>query len=290
MATGKVVNQTPVYYGPSTTMYPSENSYAGPNDTVTVFWKEGSFYYIEYPAGSSRKRMYIAASAVTQLSSGVSPKSLSNTTRYVQEYNVTTYAGPANSGFAAAGSVNYGEQVAYLGVKENNYAFIEYSVSGGQKKRAWVYADYLAVSLPSGGLVVGQYPPGMNINGGNYLSSKNIYYTGGYVGECTWFCYGRALEKCNKALVFNGSNNGGEWYKNCNYTASGVSRSSTPVTNSICSCSGSTSSGHVIFVELVGGDSVYYTEANVGGTDGTVKVCPKASFPPNRTAYGYIVL
>ena len=50
--TGKVVSQTPVYFGPNTSTYPSNNSYAGPNDTVTVFWKENSFYYIEYPAGS----------------------------------------------------------------------------------------------------------------------------------------------------------------------------------------------------------------------------------------------
>ena len=32
--TGKVVSQTPVYFGPNTSTYPSNNSYAGPNDTV----------------------------------------------------------------------------------------------------------------------------------------------------------------------------------------------------------------------------------------------------------------
>ena len=66
--TGKVVSQTPVYFGPNTSTYPSNNSYAGPNDTVTVFWKENSFYYIEYPAGSKKKRMYIRAAAVSAIS------------------------------------------------------------------------------------------------------------------------------------------------------------------------------------------------------------------------------
>lgn len=58
--TGKVVSQTPVYFGPNTSTYPSNNSYAGPNDTVTVFWKENSFYYIEYPAGSKRSECIFA--------------------------------------------------------------------------------------------------------------------------------------------------------------------------------------------------------------------------------------
>ena len=70
--TGKVVSQTPVYFGPNTSTYPSNNSYAGPNDTVTVFWKENSFYYIEYPAGSKKKRMYIRAAAVSAISGTVS--------------------------------------------------------------------------------------------------------------------------------------------------------------------------------------------------------------------------
>ena len=69
--TGKVVSQTPVYFGPNTSTYPSNNSYAGPNDTVTVFWKENSFYYIEYPAGSKKKRMYIRAAAVSAISGTV---------------------------------------------------------------------------------------------------------------------------------------------------------------------------------------------------------------------------
>ena len=90
--TGKVVSQTPVYFGPNTSTYPSNNSYAGPNDTVTVFWKENSFYYIEYPAGSKKKRMYIRAAAVSAISGTVSDFVPSLATRYVQRRYVPTLA------------------------------------------------------------------------------------------------------------------------------------------------------------------------------------------------------
>ena len=37
MATGLVVNKTQVYFGPNTTQYPSDNSYAGPNEYCNNF-------------------------------------------------------------------------------------------------------------------------------------------------------------------------------------------------------------------------------------------------------------
>ena len=147
--TGKVVSQTPVYFGPNTSTYPSNNSYAGPNDTVTVFWKENSFYYIEYPAGSKKKRMYIRAAAVSAISGTVSDFVPSLATRYVQRRDVRTYAGPSDSSYPEAGSVDYGEAVSFLDQKENGYAFIEYSISGGMKKRAWVLAEKLAKQMPT---------------------------------------------------------------------------------------------------------------------------------------------
>ena len=147
--TGKVVSQTPVYFGPNPSTYPSNNSYAGPNDTVTVFWKENSFYYIEYPAGSKKKRMYIRAAAVSAISGTVSDFVPSLATRYVQRRDVRTYAGPSDSSYPEAGSVDYGEAVSFLDQKENGYAFIEYSISGGMKKRAWVLAEKLAKQMPT---------------------------------------------------------------------------------------------------------------------------------------------
>lgn len=147
MATGKVISKTAVYYGPSTS-YPSDNSYAGPNDSVTILWSEGLWYYIEYPAGSKRKRMYIRKSAVSQVSGSVSTYYVNKQARYCN-YGTDTYCGPSSSKYANAGSISEGEKVYYLySKKENNYALIEYNVSGGKQKRAWVDSMKLCISPP----------------------------------------------------------------------------------------------------------------------------------------------
>lgn len=285
-----------VYYGPNTSTYPEAGT-VSTGEQVTVLWKETntgtSWCYIEYAVDNSNKhkRAYVQSTYVN-ITESVATKTMSSLTRYANK-DTDVFFGPSEDDYPSAGSIDYAEKVKYLGVKENNeqYAFIEYDVTGTtQKKRAWVYHMNLNGDPPTG-LVVGQRPSDMDITSSHYTSS-NMYYPN-YYGQCTWFCWGRAHEKCGKSIRFNGGNNGGQWYDNCNYSASGVTKRAAslgPVTNSICSCTGSTSAGHVIFVELVDGNTVYYTEANVGGTDGVVKSCAKSSFPPNRTAKGYIVL
>ena len=113
MATGYVANQTTVYYGPSTTIYPSNGSYAGPAETVDVLWREGNWYYIEYSSGSYRKRMYIPASAVSNISGTVSLYTPDLVTRYCGMAG-NTYNGPGTSLYAVAGSVGNYEQVSAL--------------------------------------------------------------------------------------------------------------------------------------------------------------------------------
>lgn len=297
MATGKVINQTPVYYGPSTS-YPSEKSYAGPNDTVTILWAEGSWYYIEYPAGTKRKRMYINSYAVSQKSGSISTYVPNLQVRYCLA-STKTYCGPSTTIYPSAGSISKGEEVHFLYYKkENNYALIEYSISGNKRKRAWVDSMKLTTQKPLPGPVVGQRPSDMNINSSSYMSNTNMYYRADLVGQCTWFCWGRAHEKKGKALSFHGGNNGRQWYANINtYNVTKRPAYLGPITDSICSISyGDTKPGHVVFVELVEGNTVYYTEANyprddrLSSDDGIVKSCSKSQFPVSGTVMGYIVL
>ena len=146
MATGFVTNFTSVYYGPSTSIFPSNNSSVGPNETVDILWREGSWFYIEYQAGSYRKRMYILADAVSNITGTYSFYSPTRATRFVGRGS-STYNGPSSSTYATAGSVEDYEQVTLFGEKiENGYALIEYNVSGGQKKRAWFPFDNLGVA------------------------------------------------------------------------------------------------------------------------------------------------
>lgn len=147
MATGYVSAQTTVYYGPSSTTYPSSGSYAGPAETVDILWKEGNWYYIEYQSGSYRKRMYIPTSAVSQVSGTVSTYTANLTAKYVGKGG-TTYNGPSSSTYASAGSVENYEAVSFLSDKrENGYALIEYNIGGGQKKRAWFPYAELGIKL-----------------------------------------------------------------------------------------------------------------------------------------------
>lgn len=285
-----------VYYGPGNSIYPSAGS-VSKNETITVKWSEGTWYYIEYSAGSSKKRGYVPAAQVN-LTGAVGAIPASNAGVRYMHYDCTVYFGasPSTSSFPTVGSVSYGERIQYLGVKENNsqYAFIEYQVSGStQKKRGWIDTNKVGAVRITPTLTVGKHPSDMNINGTDY-TTNNWYYKYGIKDQCTTFCWGRAQEKCGKYITFSGGNDGCEWYDNCCYEESDITKrpaSAGPVTNSICSCSGSSSHGHVIFVELVNGNTVYYTEGNVDSVDGLVKSCTKTAFPPNgRTAYGYLVL
>lgn len=146
MATGKVINQTTVYYGPSTS-YPSESSYAGPNETVTVLWKEGTFYYIEYATSTKRKRMYITTSAVSSISGSVPTVSTSLAVRYVIT-SAYAYTGPSASNFTQGNYLAAGTQVSYVSPqKEGDFALVEVTISG-VKKRLWFEHMKLGPSKP----------------------------------------------------------------------------------------------------------------------------------------------
>lgn len=116
-----------------------------------------------------------------------------------------------------------------------------------------------------------------------------------YVGQCTWYCRGRAMEKLGVSADIPGD--AMYWYNN----ATNFSRGSTIRANSIAVFTGGPH-GHVIFVEYIEGSTVYYTEANAddndvynAGVDGILKSAPISSFTngsvsDNMDLVGYIYL
>ena len=94
-----------------------------------------------------------------------------------------------------------------------------------------------------------------NISGSNY-NENNPFSK----GQCTWYCFGRALEKCGVYLPpwkeNGGYGNADEWYDNA--ASAGFNVGYEVRSNSIACFSGM----HVIFIEWVDGETVYYTEAN----------------------------
>lgn len=104
--------------------------YAG--EGVTVLYFSGSKAYIEYSASNTAKRGFVNTS----------------TFRYINKYNQTavgkvitsstTYYSPSTTYYA--GSVSPGEYVSVL-CKSGSWAYVEYNVSGGLRKRAFMPAS-----------------------------------------------------------------------------------------------------------------------------------------------------
>lgn len=126
-------------------------------------------------------------------------------------------------------------------------------------------------------------------------NKDNIFTTYGYKGQCTWFTYGRALEKLDVKLPTAFYGNAVEWwYDNANEKV--FSYGEEPKANSIAVWSGGNLGyGHVAFVEKVENDTVYFNEGNFsvrGDYDQKLKSLSKESIKQRGNLYlkGYIYL
>lgn len=105
---------------------------------------------------------------------------------------------------------------------------------------------------------------GVNMEADCYTTAANPYYPS-YPGQCTWYVWGRAMEKLHVDLsFFRGKGNAERWYQVAAENNWPVG--SEPRANSIAVFQGVGSKtvgiGHVVFVESVYGSTVYYTESN----------------------------
>ena len=156
-----------VYYGPSSTTYPSAGS-VSKGEAITALWTESTWCYIEYSVtGSSiKQRGYVPTNTINLTESVRAFSGTNSGMRYVQAADCPVYFGPNAITYPTCGSLSFREEVQYLGVKANNpsFVFIEYDVTGStKKKRAWVYANNLATALPeTTGVAI--YTEGTKIN------------------------------------------------------------------------------------------------------------------------------
>lgn len=128
-----------------------------------------------------------------------------------------------------------------------------------------------------------------NFNSSAYRSASPLK---NYVGQCTWYCWGRAYEKTG--IKLNTVNNAKTWLSRLNTAGTrAVWNSNAPRKNAI-GVKTSGTYGHVLFIEDVVGDTVYYTEANVpwndvlDSSDGILKKTTKAKMA--KMCNGYIYL
>ncbi|WP_446897354.1 SH3 domain-containing protein [Clostridium sp. LBM24168] len=132
-----------------------------------------------------------------------------------------------------------------------------------------------------------------NTHSSAYTSEGNIFAKCGYTGQCTWFTYGRVLEKLGISLPSEFYGNAIDWWY-ANARDGIYSYGTEPRANSIAVWSGGSKGyGHVGFVEQVDGNTVYLNEGNFnirGAYDGSVKTLSKAQMQNRGNIFlkGYI--
>ena len=91
----------------------------------------------------------------------------------------------------------------------------------------------------------------------DFGNTKIYGSSNGIIAQCVWYVRCRALEKCSINTGITGNAN--TWYNQAK--SKKLKLSPIPITNSIA-CFNIGEYGHVIFVESVSDDIVFYTEAN----------------------------
>lgn len=194
------------YTGPGTT-YPYVSSQISVNYNVTVLWYEGIWVCIEYTVASAsdKRRAYVPASTVNITETNIPTFTVTNATRYVITA-ATAYGGPATSGYPISNSLAVGTTVSYLGKKEGSWAFIEYTLSGIQKTRAYIIDTNL-----------GTAPPPITVNGWRTLQRSQTVSGGRTVNmpsgmnRSTWYSFegdvynGKINPYAGTATVIKGS-------------------------------------------------------------------------------------
>ena len=171
-----------VYAGPSLSgAYPSIGQIQK-DRVVTAIFTENGFAFVEFtPPNTNRKtRGYVERGKIF-INEEVDIFAAESKTRYVREAVSTFYGSSYN--YNAGEQLQADKMVSYLGRKEQNYAFIEYS-TGVNFKRAYVNSNYLSMPLEDR---LDQILADFNNAG---YKSLNKYSH----GQCTWYCWGRAYE------------------------------------------------------------------------------------------------
>jgi len=158
-----------------------------------------------------------------------------------------------------------------------------------------IFAFFISASLMnSKGIVNTVYAADVpNTNSSAYTAVGNIFAKSGYTGQCTWFTYGRVLEKLGIALPSQFYGNAVDWWY-ANASSNVYSYGSEPKANSIIVWGGGPHGyGHVGFAEEVSGATVYFNEGNFnvrGNYDGSEKALSKEAIKNRGNLYlkGYI--
>ena len=245
----RIIKETTVYGGPRTSGYATMAT-LHQNQSVTAIFKELDFLFVEYDGVNRTKRRGYVLARDVQLQESVRTYTALATNKAIRVVvtSAAVFEGPAFSGYMKLGSFSENAFISFLGIKENDFALVEMKNHAGVV-RGYFYANYLRTLSNRVGSIIS------DTNSTGYLSPLNKFTA----GQCTWYCWGRAYEKCGANITFSGGQNGNKWYANVSggYKAK-YPASHTPVANSVCSCNTSSVYGHVLFIEAVEDGYVYF--------------------------------
>ncbi|QOR35990.1 CHAP domain-containing protein [Clostridium sp. 'deep sea'] len=295
MAIGISVFENIVYYGPNPIYYPKLGTLKA-KEKIRILWREDEWLYIEFYDINQKKRGYVQDLFVSYIIGKIISVPLLAEVKLSKD-RVTSYLGPIPNIYAIAGTVFEYEPLTVYNVTLGDYTFVEYTIKNNLKKRGFIHnkaIDYDAKSdlIPLVGTKLADF------SNESCYGSGSFYRRASLRGQCTWYCWGRAKEKCKKRLMLKYPNNAHNWFEN---STKGFSRklleSAAPVKNSIACFKGG-NYGHVVFVEEVENNLVYFTEANannnsiVDSTDGILKVKTVDEFKNHlgKKLQGYILL
>ena len=182
----RIIKETTVYGGPLVYGYATMATLRQ-NQSVTAIFKELDFLFVEYDGvNMTKRRGYVLASDV-QLQESVRTYTAlaSNKAIRVVATSAIVSEGPAFSGYMTLGSFAKNAFISFLGVKENDFALVEMETYAGAV-RGYFYASYLRTLSNRVGNIIS------DVNSIGYQSPLNKFTA----GQCTWYCWGRAYEKC----------------------------------------------------------------------------------------------
>lgn len=196
----------------------------------------------------------------------------------------------ANTNCEVLGTLAEGSSITVKGDNTiNGFWKVDYNGRTG-----YCYGDYITFTKPalSSNLESKLGQRLANFNGAAYNGGSPFMQGCDYSGQCTWYCWGRAYEKTGIRL--NTVNNANTWLSRLNTSgARAVWDSNAPRKDSIAVNANGTW-GHVMYIEDVVGDTVYYTEANVpmnhvvDSTDGVLKKTTRSGIAQKCNGYIYL--
>ena len=124
---------------------------------------------------------------------------------------------------------------------------------------------------------------------GQKIADTSKYNNSAAPGQCVWFARGRAKEKLGKTIPAIGNAN--QMYYNAKDSAKLDAtkdniKADILVSYKVGTSAAGQTAGHVIYVEAVDGDTVYYTEGGYGSNSGILKTTTKDKLLQGKSGSG----